>query len=740
MASLPNKKMRFRACIVAGLMILVGFGAVILNLYKIQIKDGESYKQKATGQHLRAATINANRGTIYSSDMQRLAYSATSWKVIFSPASISDEEAELLAKGMSEILNVDYDYIIEKASNKKNHYQVIKSKVDKETADAASQFAIDNKISGVSLFPDSTRHYPYGSLASTVLGFVNADNEGAYGLEAYYNETLSGTPGRVVSAQNAWGTDMPFTYQDITSAKDGSSIVTTINSVIQSIAEKHLSTALTEHAVQNRATVLVMDVNTGKILAMSTMPDYDPNEPQKIKNPISLEKLSKLPEGSEEYRKTLVEEQMLQWSNKCVNEAYEPGSVFKVITTAIGLETDSIGLGSTFQCNGSFVAGGITKHCWKHAGHGTQDLAAAIQNSCNPAYMRIGQLIGASNFYQYYKMFGLNEPTGVDLPGEESGYFYSEEQLASTQGNLETCAFGQSFKVTPVQMLTAICAAVNGGYLYEPYVVEKVIDNEGNVISVTEPKVKRQVISEETSRLVCRLMAGVVEKGSGKHAAVPGYSIGGKTGTSEKLDSKSGFYAYSFVGVAPMDDPKVAVLLILDEPYETDLYGSTVAAPVVGAILSEVLPYLGVETSFTAAELAQQNATVPNVIGKTAHMGMAWMTKNQLSATIVGGGDTVIAQIPAAGTSIRKGGSVILYTDQASMEENVIVPDVRGKTGQVVNTILTNAGLNLKVKGITAESDTAIAISQSIEPGEEVSRGTLIEVEFTRQKPEAPVS
>lgn len=739
MASLPNKNMRFRCVIVAAALILGGFGVVIANLYKIQIKNGEGYKQAATSQQLRATTITANRGTIYSSDMQVLAASATSWKVIFSPADISDEQAALLAQGMSEILDVDYDYVIEKASNKKNFYQIIKNKVDKETADAAYQFAIDNKITGVTLLPDSTRYYPYGTMASTVLGFVNADNEGAYGLEAYYNDTLSGTPGKVVSAKNAWGTDMPYTYQDITSAEDGESIVLTLDSFVQSVIEKHLATALTEHAVQNRACVIVMNVNTGAILGMCTMPDYDPNDPQTILSEISLQKLSAYEKGSEEYQKAYTLEQQIQWSNKCVNEAYEPGSVFKVITTAIGLETDAISLASSFDCNGSFVAGGITKHCWKTAGHGHQTLAEAMQHSCNPAYMRIGQLIGGSNFYQYFNTFGLTKTTGIDLPGEESGYFYSEEKLNSTQGNLETCAFGQSFKVTPIQLITAISAAVNGGYLYEPYVVDKVLDSDGNVVSVTEPIVRRQVISEETSATVCQLMKGVVDFGSGKNSAVPGYSIGGKTGTSEKLDSNRGYYTYSFAGVAPMENPEVAVLLILDEPYETDLYGSTVAAPVVGAILSEILPYLGVETNFTQQELAVTNVTVPSAVGLSAHMGMAAMTQSQLSAQIVGGGDTVIAQVPAAGAVIKKGGSVILYTDQDSMSDKVIVPDIRGKTGQVVNTILTNAGLNLNASGISANSSTAVAVSQSIEPGTEVLRGTLITVEFSSTAvPETP--
>lgn len=462
MASIPNKKMRGRAILVAALLIIVGFGLVIHQLYRVQLVEGESYKQEAMSRQLRATTINANRGTIYSADGQILAASATSWRVIFSPADITDEQATLLADGMSEILGVDREFILERAGNKKSFYQVIKRQVDKETADAAYQFALDNKINGVTLLPDTTRYYPYGTMASTVLGFVNADNEGAYGLEAYYNSTLSGTPGKVVTAKNAWGTDMPYTYQDITKAEDGNSLVLTLDSNIQSVIEKHLATALTEHAVQNRATVIVQDVNTGAILGMTTMPDYDPNNPQAIVSEISLQKLTQYEEGSDEYKEAFAYEQQIQWSNKAVNEAYEPGSVFKVITTATALETGAVTMQSSFNCTGSYVAGGIVKHCWKHAGHGLQTLAQAMQNSCNPAYMQIGERIGGTNFYNFFTSFGLTETTGIDLPGEESGYFYSEAQLNSTQGNLETASFGQSFKVTPIQLITAISASVNG--------------------------------------------------------------------------------------------------------------------------------------------------------------------------------------------------------------------------------------------------------------------------------------
>jgi len=732
MSKLPGKKIRSRIFIIGLLMIGLGFGAVIYNLYNVQITEGETYLQKAIAQQLRTSTLTAGRGSIYDSNMNVLADSKTVWKVLFSPASITDEEAELLGDAVSEILGVDRQTIVEKAKNKTNYYYIIKRKVEKEDADKVIAFASEHDIAGVSLEPDSKRYYPYGSLASTVLGFVNDDNNGAYGIEAYYNSVLSGVPGRVVTAKNAWGTDMPFRYQDISAAKDGNSIALTIDANIQSVVETHLTTALAENPVKNKACCVVMDVKTGAILAMASMPDYDPNEPRIIKDEKAAAELEQYKGDNSTYLDKLQEAQFYQWNNKAVSEPYEPGSVFKIITTAIGLETDVTGLEHSYYCPGYHVVGGIRKSCWRKAGHGSQDLAAAIKNSCNPAYMMIGEAIGPANFMKYFKAFGLNTVTGVDLPGEADGYFYTQEQLDNvTQGNLQTAAFGQTFKVTPLQLITAVSAAVNGGYLYEPYIVSKVIDPDGNVISETQPTLKRQVISEETSALVRTLIEGVVTEGSGKSAHIIGYRIGGKTGTSEKLDTADDDYIYSFVGVAPMEDPQVAVLVLMDDPYDTTAYGSTVATPVVGSILADILPYMGIEKTLTEEQKANQ-ISVPNVVGLTTHMGRSAISEyKNLEAVIVGSGGSVIAQIPAAGTVVSPGSKVVLYSDESSMKELVTVPDVTGKSGAVANSMIINAGLNIEVTGVDATVSTAIAARQSIAAGEQVKRGTVITVNFT---------
>ena len=736
MASIPNKKMRGRTILVAALLIIVGFGLVIHQLYRVQLVEGESYKQEAMSRQLRATTINANRGTIYSADGQILAASATSWRVIFSPADITDEQATLLADGMSEILGVDREFILERAGNKKSFYQVIKRQVDKETADAAYQFALDNKINGVTLLPDTTRYYPYGTMASTVLGFVNADNEGAYGLEAYYNSTLSGTPGKVVTAKNAWGTDMPYTYQDITKAEDGNSLVLTLDSNIQSVIEKHLATALTEHAVQNRATVIVQDVNTGAILGMTTMPDYDPNNPQAIVSEISLQKLAQYEEGSDEYKEAFAYEQQIQWSNKAVNEAYEPRSVFKVITTATALETGAVTMQSSFNCTGSYVAGGIVKHCWKHAGHGLQTLAQAMQNSCNPAYMQIGERISGTNFYNFFTSFGLTETTGIDLPGEESGYFYSEAQLNSTQGNLETASFGQSFKVTPIQLITAISASVNGGYLYEPYVVDKVLDSEGNVVSVTEPTVRRQVISKSASETIRQIMEYEVGDGTttggGSNAYVAGYRIGGKSGTSEQLNMErraDGDYkkVASFAAVLPANDPEILVYVMLDDPNNahTD-YSSILAAPVVGNIISEIAPYLGIATD--GIDRSQNTVKVPNLVGKEwSNAQVSLNTKGLKHQLVESESDQTAAvvtyQYPHAGATVASGTTIYLYTDTYS-GSHTEVPDVSGKSADFARQMLTAAGLNCQVAGDSAGT----VQSQSEAAGSSVQKGTVVTI------------
>ena len=739
MFKLSGNSTRFRLTVVGVLLTVVGFGWVIRNLYQIQLVNGDFYQQRAVAQQLRTTSINANRGAIYDTNMNKLAVSATVWTVLFSPADITDAEAEVLADGMSEILGVDREFIIEKAKNKKNYYQVVKRKVDKEVADQVIEFASKNGIKGVSLEEDTKRYYPYGSLASTVLGFVNGENQGAYGLEAYYNNTLSGTPGRVVSAKNAWGNDMSFQYQDMYQPQDGNSIVLTIDQTVQSVMERHLRTAVIEHGVRNRAAAIFMDVNTGAILGMVTMPDFDPNNPNEIADAATKAELDAMDQDSEEYQQRLFEAQTEQWNNKCISEPNEPGSVFKIITLSSALETGSVEPEDHFYCPGYHMVGSIRKSCWKTAGHGDQTLTQAVENSCNPAFMMIGQALGAHNFYQYFASFGLTQPTGISLPGEAGSIYHSEEALANPldyENSLTSCSFGQTFKVTPIQLITAVSAAVNGGYLYQPYLVKQVLDSQGNVVENIEPQMKRQVISEETSAEVAKMLESVVVNGSGRNAYIPGYRIGGKTGTSEKIDlyNQTGEMRYilSFTGVAPMDDPQYACLVLLDEPDldSANAYGSTIAAPIVGSIFSEVLPYLGVEKVYNERELEQADVYLDNQVGKGPHAAQSALTQKGLNSEILGAGGTVVAQVPEAGTKVPPGSTVMLFTDEASQSEQVVVPDVRGKSGLAANQMILNAGLNIRVTGVGVENQYAVAAKQDIAGGTKVPRGTVITVDF----------
>ncbi len=737
MSNLPDSSSRRRLLIVCLCIVALGFGMVVYNLYKVQITQGDFYQQRAIAQQLRTTPITANRGTIYDRNGNTLAVSATVWTVLFSPHDIDDAEAEILADGMSEILGVDREFVIEKAKNKKNYYQIVKKKVEKETADKVIAFAAEHKIAGVSLQKDSKRYYPYGSLGSSVLGFVNEENQGAYGIESYYNTTLSGTPGKVVAAKNAWGTDMPFSYQEMYDAKDGHSLVLTLDETIQHMLDKHLETAVVEHKVRNRAAGIIMNVKSGEILGMTTKPDFDPNEAYEIADPAAKAAVEALRGDDEAYQQALNAARFAQWNNKCISEPYEPGSVFKIVTLSTGLETGAVVPSNHFHCPGFYMVGNVRKGCWKTAGHGDQDLAAAVRNSCNPAFMMVGQRIGAERFYDYFSNFGFTETTGVDLPGEAIGSYHSKKALTNPndyENSLTSCSFGQTFKVTPLQLITAVAAAVNGGTLYEPHVVKQILDAEGNIVQNIEPNAKRQVISAETSAIVCQMLETVVTEGSGKNSYIPGYRIGGKTGTSEKIDlmNKTGEdrKVLSFVGIAPMDDPRIACLVLLDEPTLVNEYGSTIAAPVVGSILADVLPYLGMEKVYTEEELKKLDVYVENQVAKVAHDAQSACTRTGLNARIIGGGGIVVSQIPAAGSTVPKGSTIMLYTDESAESDMVTVPDVIGKSGLVVNRLVLNAGLNIKITGVGIENENAVAAKQTPAGGTEVPRGTVVTIDF----------
>ena len=715
-------KKRILALILA--ISVLGSSVIIGRLFQLQVVQAEDLQKRAARQQMRVTSLSAQRGTIYDRNGEILAMSGTVWTVYLSPVDIdSEEERNLIAKGLSEILDVSEDFVLEK-SHRNTYYEIIKKKIERPLADEVTQFVTDNKITCVGLEEDYKRYYPYGSLASTVLGFTGSENQGAYGIEAYYDSALSGTNGQIVSAKNAWGTDMPFKYEKMYEAQNGNDLVLTIDVNIQRFVDKHLEQAVIEHEVQNKACAIVMDVQTGEILAMSTKPDFDPNTPNVIYDKNVQAQLDEITDEKEK-QEALLEAQYAQWRNKAICDPYEPGSVFKIITSSAVLEEKVISLNHTCTCTGEYESGGIKYHCWKLAGHGTQNFAQSLQNSCNPAFISYGQALGKEKFREYFQAFGLTKPTGVDLPGEAGSIYHSEESFGITE--LSSSSFGQTFKVTALQLITAVSAAVNGGELMQPYVVQKIVDEEKNIVSQTKPVIKRQVISNETSATMALLCEGVVSEGSGRKAQLPGFRIGGKTGTSEKLGKgDSDWKILSFVGFAPADDPQIAVLVMLDEPKLDDPYGSTIAAPIVKNMLADILPYIGMEPQLTVDQ--NTNVPVPDLSGVMLEEAQAQLIDLGLKARIVGEGDAVLKQVPEKEYEIPYGGTVILYTDETELAQTVEVPNVLGKTGKQANAAILNAGLNIKIEGDFADNVQTQVVSQSPQPGEMVQPGTVVTV------------
>ena len=724
------------------LMLGAAMAVLIVRLFYLQVVQADMWKEKASSQQMYSTSITATRGNIYDRNMKTLARSVTVWTVFISPAEMKEEQRELVASGLSEILDVDYDMVYEKSLKTWRYNETIKRRVDNDTADEVTAFIQENDIRGIYLTEESMRYYPYGNLASTVLGFTGSDGSGAYGLEAYYNKALSGTDGVIASVRNAKGTAMPFSEQQIYDAEDGQSLVLTIDETVQHYLEKHLENAVQEHEVQNRAVGIVMDVKTGEILAMSTKPDFDPNEPSAIYDTTTAEALAEQLEeagGDEEkldaYYEALGEAQLAQWRNKAISDPYEPGSVFKLITASAALETGTVTGSTPFYCPGYIEVAGNRIACWKAGGHGNIDFVGAIKGSCNPAFIMTGQALGAELFMEYLDKFGLYDVTGVDLPGEATSIMHSREtMLNENMASLSSASFGQTFKVTALELMTAVNATVNGGYLMQPYVVSQVLDSDGNVISSTEPVVVRQVISEETSALVASYAEQVVsgEGGSGARAAVPGYRIGGKTGTSQKLDQEGDETILSFYGFAPADDPEIAVLVMLDEPQKNNQYGSVIAAPVVGNILADILPYLGFEPSYTEEELSSADMATPYLINYGLQEAQSTLVQAGLEYRVVGSGTTVVGQTPGAAMPIPGGGTVVLYTEEGE-KTTASVPYVIGKTGNEANRLILNAGFNIKIEGESLEHEGCVAVAQSIEAGENAEIGTVITVTFEVQ-------
>ena len=729
-----TRSMRQRAFTIVVIITVFLFGASGINLIKYMLIDSSFYQKKATMQQLQDTEIAAKRGDIYDRNMEVLATSATAYTVYITPQDIkSDDTAKLIAKGLSELLDVEYDKVYN-ATKKSTYYEKIKTKVDQALANKVRTFISENKLGAiVGLDEGSKRYYPNDNLASTVLGFVGSDNQGLNGLESYYDDTLKGVPGRVIAAKNATGADMPFSYEKVVDAQSGNSLVLTIDSYIQYVAEKYLEEAVTQYSCNERGCVIVMDPKTGEIYAMATKPDYNPNTPFTIYDQKTADAIAEL--TGEEKTNAVSAAQQKQWRNKVISDTYEPGSVFKIVTGSAAYDESKVSKSSTFNCSGKINIAGTTYNCHKHSGHGHQDLADAFQNSCNPAFIQIGQMLGTELFFKYFQAYGLTERTGIDLPGEATttaGISYHDISTMSIV-DLASESFGQGFNVTPIQLATAVCASVNGGYLVEPHVVKEIIDSEGNTIKKIGTTTKRQVISAETSKAICSFLEGVVTEGSGKNAYVAGYRVGGKTGTSQKLAQSNADgvkrLVASFCGVAPCDDAQLVCLVVLDEPNAPVVYGGTLAAPVAGKIFNDVLPYLGVEAIYTDEELKKIDIAVPSVAGKTVEQAKKELESSGISIKTVGNGEKVVRQLPSAGHLISRGGTVVLYTDD-SENTKVTVPDFSGYSISGANSLASANQLNITLSGVTGENSGATAYSQSIAPGEKVDMGTIITVSF----------
>ena len=742
--------------IVCGILLFI---PLMATLFRLMILDHDKYETDAIENQTRSTSVSASRGVIYDRNMNALAASTTVENIFLDPLEISQagEDINLIADGLSKILDVDKGKILEKASDTSRRYEVVAYKQPQETADKVREFINENNLTGIHLEPTAQRYYPYGTLAAQLIGFTNDSNSGAEGLEAYYDNTLEGTAGAVITTKGNYETEMLYSYEKYYEATDGNSLVLTLDSTVQYYLEKNLQTAIEKYDVQNGAFAIMMDVNTGAILGMATEGSYDPNDYLEIYDEKTVEELAEMKADAEAltdtqekedamaaYNAAVVTARLNQWRNRCVSDGYEPGSTFKTITLAAALEEGAVTLEDTFYCGGSEKFAGREQilDCWKKGGHGQENTAEALQNSCNIAFGHIGLKLGGAKLYEYADSFGLLEKTGVDMSGEAVGYFYNKEMLANNETNgtsyLISTAFGQSFKITPIQLVRAIAAVVNGGYVLKPYIVDEILDADGNTVQKNSTTVLRQAISEETSGTMCRLLESVVTDGTAGNAALPGYRIGGKTGTSEKLDVLDEYgrqvddKIVSFVGVAPMDNPQYIVLVALDTPGPGSGYyisGGIMAAPTVRDIFADTLPYLGVQPDYTDVDMSTVNVEMPSLSNKTEQEAKELLAAQSLTYITVGDGETVTGQIPAPGTMLPGNSQVILYMGEEVPTDKVKVPDLSGMTPAQANTALVNSGLYLQSKG--SDLSWATVTSQDIAPGTEVDRGTTITVEYT---------
>ncbi len=729
-----NKQMNKRIVFTFSVVMVVLLGLILRTGY-LQIVRGEELQKGALEQQTTDRQVSAKRGAILDRNGKTLAVSASVEQVSVSPNVIKEQGNEdEVVRALSDILDLDEDAVRKKVTAD-SYYVSIARRVEKETADRIREL----ELPGVNLDEDTKRYYPYGKFASHVLGFTGNDNQGLDGLEAQYDSVLAGTPGRIVTASNAKGTDVPYKFEQYIDPVDGQNLVLTIDETIQHFVEKYLEKAYIENDLGAGAAAIVMNPQTAEIYAMCSLPDFDLNQPRTLTEEAEAELEEKLVEegidkedlSDEELGKRETEMLFKMWRNKAVTDSYEPGSTFKLATAVAALEQNVCKLDDIFDCGGSYQVADKKINCHHTAGHGPQTFVKAICNSCNPALMQIAERIGNDDFFRFVEAFGFRDLTGIDLPGEANGVFFTKENFNEVQ--LATSSFGQGLQITPLQLASFVSAICNGGTLYKPHLVKQMTDQEGNVVKTVEPEPVRQIMSSETAATMRNIMEQVVLDGAASNAYIKGYRVGGKTGTSEKLPRGNGKYIASCVGIAPVDDPQVVVLVILDEPIGV-YYGGTIAAPVVRSILEDTLHYLGMEPQFTEEEEAEETVNVPNVVDLTVNEAANTLSAAGLNYQIMGDGETVLSQIPVGSVTMELNSTVILYTQKQTEDQKVEVPDVMGMTPAEARRTLAEYGLNCRFTDVAPNQENSVtAYSQTPAAGEEVASGSTVSVDFRSQ-------
>lgn len=723
--------------VICGIVATLGFIIVAGHLAILQFVEGKELSQKAYNQQIEDQIISPNRGKIYDTKGEILAQSIAVDTISLNPEFLTYSnnkkvEDEIVAKGMSEIFDITYEKMMEELSKDKSVI-VIEKKVEKDKVDKLKKWMTENKITaGINIDEDSKRYYPYNNLASNLIGFCGTDNSGQTGIEERWNDVLTGVAGKIVTTVDASRKAISDENEQYVRSENGSNIYLTIDTTIQATAEKYLKQAMTENSTATAGNVLIMNPQTGEILAMATSPDYNLNEPSKYTSTGYTE------DAWKELQPTEKSAALLNvWKNKAVSGTYEPGSTFKLITAAVGIEEGYVqtDTANDFNCTGSYIVAmdkeePVAISCWRTVPHGPQTLRLALQNSCNPAFMQLGQRIGASTLYKYFQAFGLFEPIGNNIAKAYKGTFNDLEDMGPVE--LATTSFGQRFEISPLQLVTAISAICNDGKLIEPKIVKQIENTDTGSIEVIENEVVRQVISKETADKVKNMMLSVVTDGTGKRAQVAGYSIGGKSGTSEpRPDKKEEGYVASFIAASPIENTQVVVLFALYGLQESaDHQGGQVTAPYVSQILSEILPQLGIEsttTSDTKPQIDENLRTVPDVKNSTVteakqqlgNLGFNVICNSPLDPDTT----LVVDQVPKYGMGLSEGSIVCLYTSNEDVRNKTIVPNVKDMTTEQAINSLRSKNLNVQIDGTSG-----IVVSQEPTYETEVEEGTVVHI------------